>query len=53
LQENFLAADLELEATDLTAIAAMDQGYRFVDGAFFQSPGSPYSVADLWGNRST
>jgi alcohol dehydrogenase (NADP+) len=53
LQENFLAADLELEATDLTAIAAMDQGYRFVDGAFFQSPGSPYSVADLWGNRPT
>jgi alcohol dehydrogenase (NADP+) len=53
LQENFLAAELELEATDLTAIAAMDQGYRFVDGAFFQSPGSPYSVADLWGNRPT
>jgi len=53
LQENFLAADLELEAADLTAIAAMEQGYRFVDGAFFQSPGSPYSVADLWGNRPT
>lgn len=48
LQENFLAADLELEATDLSAIDALDQGYRFVDGAFFQTPGSPYSVAGLW-----
>jgi alcohol dehydrogenase (NADP+) len=53
LRENFLAADLELEAADLTAIAAMEQGYRFVDGAFFQAPGSPYSVADLWGNQPT
>jgi alcohol dehydrogenase (NADP+) len=48
LQENFLAADLELEATDLLAIDALEQGYRYVDGAFFQTPGSPYSVAGLW-----
>lgn len=48
LQENLLAADLELEAKDILAIDALDQGYRFVDGSFFQSPGSPYSVAGLW-----
>ncbi len=48
LQENFLAADLELEATDLLAIDGLEQGYRFVDGSFFQSPGSPYTVAKLW-----
>ncbi len=48
LQENFLAADLELEATDLLAIDGLEQGYRYVDGSFFQSPGSPYTVAGLW-----
>ncbi|GAB6193692.1 aldo/keto reductase [Desulfocastanea catecholica] len=48
LRENFLAADLELEAGDLAAINALESGYRFVDGAFFATPGSPYTVADLW-----
>ena len=48
LQENFLAADRSLEATDLLAIDGLDQGYRFVDGSFFASPGSPYTVAGLW-----
>lgn len=48
LQENFLAADMELESADLQAIDGLDQGYRFVDGAFFQAPGSPYTVAGLW-----
>jgi len=51
LHENFLAADLELEATDLLAINELEQGYRFVDGSFFQTPGSPYSVAGLWENE--
>jgi alcohol dehydrogenase (NADP+) len=48
LRENFLAADLELEAQDVLAIEGLEQGYRFVDGAFFQTPGSPYSVTGLW-----
>ena len=48
LQENLLAADLQLEAADIQAIDALEQGYRFVDGSFFQSPGSPYTVAGLW-----
>lgn len=48
LTENFLAADLELEASDLQAIDELEQGYRFVDGAFFEAPGSPYTVAGLW-----
>ncbi len=49
LQENFQAADLELEESDLLAIRSLERGYRFVDGAFFQTPGSPYSVSELWG----
>ncbi|MCP4341000.1 MAG: aldo/keto reductase [Desulfobulbaceae bacterium] len=48
LQDNFLAADLELAPQDLLAIDGLEQGYRFVDGAFFQTPGSPYSVTGLW-----
>ena len=48
LQENFLAADLELEAQDLLTIDTLEQAYRFVDGSFFQTPGSPYSDAGFW-----
>jgi alcohol dehydrogenase (NADP+) len=48
LQENFLAAHLELEPQDLLAIDTLEQAYRFVDGAFFETPGSPYSVTGLW-----
>ena len=51
LQENFLAADLELDATEMLAIQELEQGYRFVDGGFFQSPGSQYSVTDLWSDQ--
>ncbi len=50
LQENFLAADLVLDSADMQAMQKLEQGYRFVDGAFFEMPGSPYSVADLWSN---
>ncbi len=49
LRENLAAADLSLDAADLQAIQGLERGYRFVDGAFFQSPGSPYTMADLWG----
>jgi len=48
LQENFLAADLELETQDLLTIDTLEQAYRFVDGSFFQTPGSPYSDAGFW-----
>ncbi len=48
LQENFQAVDFTLEATDMQAIERLEQGYRFVDGSFFASPGSPYTVAGLW-----
>jgi len=48
LQENFSAADLELDSSDLQAIEAIDIRYRFVDGTFFKSPGSPYLEVDFW-----
>jgi len=51
LRENFEAADLALDTSDIEAINGLEAGYRFVDGAFFESPGSPYSVAELWGQK--
>lgn len=47
-QENFVAADLSLDTSDIQAINELEMGYRFVDGSFFQSPGSPYSGVDFW-----
>jgi len=49
LRENFQAADLILDPADLAAITALESGYRYVDGTFFTSSGSPYTVTDLWG----
>ncbi len=49
LRENFAAADLSLDPDDIKAINTLEAGFRYVDGSFFASPGSPYSVAGLWG----
>jgi alcohol dehydrogenase (NADP+) len=51
LRENFAAADLSLDPMDIMAINSLEAGYRYVDGSFFASPGSPYTVEDLWGKR--
>jgi alcohol dehydrogenase (NADP+) len=48
LQENLAAADIILSDADKEAIDELDMDYRFVDGGFFQTPGSPYTVEDLW-----
>lgn len=48
LVENLAAASLDLDAADMAAIAALDAGYRLVDGAFWAPPGSPYTVESLW-----
>ncbi len=48
LQENYDALSLELQSKDMTTITTLDRGHRFLDGAFFATPGSPYTVQDLW-----
>jgi alcohol dehydrogenase (NADP+) len=48
LRQNLAATELTLDLEDMTAIAALDRGYRFVDGSFFEGPGSPYTVKELW-----
>ncbi len=50
LLENFQAADLGLDSSEISAIKALEKGYRFVDGSFFLNAGSPYTAADLWGD---
>lgn len=48
LQENIAAVDLSLTEADMQAIAQLESHYRFVDGTFWTTPGSPYTLASLW-----
>lgn len=48
LKENFQATELNLSEGHLEILNKLDTGYRFVDGSFFCSPGSPYSLDQLW-----
>jgi len=48
LRENFAAADVRLEASDMAAIDKLDRAYRYVDGSFWCPPGSPYTLEILW-----
>jgi alcohol dehydrogenase (NADP+) len=48
LQENFEAAEIELNSQELAAIADLEIHYRFVDGSFWTTPGSPYTLSNLW-----
>ena len=48
IRQNLAAADLKLDGQDMDDLAALDLGFRFVEGAFFCGQGSPYSLKDLW-----
>lgn len=48
LRQNLAAADLTLDQQDMEDIATLDQSYRFVDGSFFEGPGSPYTLRNIW-----
>jgi alcohol dehydrogenase (NADP+) len=48
LKENFEATEIELKPEDKQAIAQLEFHYRFVDGSFWEMPGSPYTIASLW-----
>ena len=53
LAANLAAAELVLSATELAQIAALDRGERFIGGGFWELPGGPYSVANLWDEPSS
>lgn len=48
LKQNFEAAEIELNATQMSAIAQLDQHHRFIDGTFWAVEGGPYTLANLW-----
>jgi alcohol dehydrogenase (NADP+) len=48
LRENFAATEVQLTKADLEEIAALDRGFRFIAGAFWAMPGSPWTLETLW-----
>ena len=48
IEENLQALSVELSPAHLDAIAALDKGYRYLDGEFFARNGSPYQAAEIW-----
>lgn len=48
MAQNLAAAEIELPASAMTAIAAIDRHRRYITGKFWEMPGGPYTVADLW-----
>ncbi|MCU5783115.1 aldehyde reductase [Alcanivorax balearicus MACL04] len=48
LRQNLAAADLELDGSDMDRIAALDKHRRYVSGANWAQPGSPYTLENLW-----
>ncbi|WP_133492299.1 aldo/keto reductase [Alcanivorax sp. 24] len=48
LRQNLAAADLELDDRDMDRIAALDKHRRYVSGANWAQPGSPYTLENLW-----
>ncbi|GAB5399603.1 MAG: aldo/keto reductase [Aureisphaera sp.] len=40
---NFNSSELKLDASDLEQISGLDRNYRFINGKFFELPGSGYS----------
>lgn len=48
LYENLAAAEGDLAAEDMEAIAALDLGRRYIDGSIWVKPGGPYTLESLW-----
>lgn len=46
---NFEATKLALSPDDMAKLAPLDRGARYIDGTFWCTPGSPYTVEELWG----
>ena len=51
IAENLAAAEMNLAAEDMQALAALDRHERLVDGSFW-CDGTPYTLANLWDDAS-
>ncbi len=50
LRQNLDAPEIVLSNEEMEKISAMDSGYRYVSGKLWAMAGSPYTLADLWGD---
>lgn len=48
LADNLASADIELSASQMEAMSALDQHYRYIKGDFWCLEGSDYTIANLW-----
>lgn len=48
LKQNLESANIPLDEEDMAAINQLDQGFRFIDGSFWERPNGPYTVDSLW-----
>lgn len=48
IKENLAAAELSLTDDDLSAIADLDRGRRYVGGELWTMEGSPYTLEGIW-----
>ncbi|MEA5463760.1 aldo/keto reductase [Leptothoe sp. PORK10 BA2] len=48
IRQNLASAEVVLTAKDMQTITALDLNRRYVDGAFWQVPGGPYTVENIW-----
>lgn len=48
LRENLAAAQIALSQEDMARIAALDQGYRLINGASWAVAGSPWTLQTIW-----
>lgn len=52
LRQNLAAAELSLTGEDMQQLLGLERGYRFIAGSIWAMDGSPYTLADLWGETS-
>lgn len=48
IKQNFEANSIELKSDEIEKINNIKTNYRYVKGDFFTTPGSPYSLEDIW-----
>ncbi|MCU4165489.1 aldo/keto reductase [Carboxylicivirga caseinilyticus] len=48
LKQNLESVNIELSDEDMALIKGINKNRRFIDGSFWEVPGGPYTVQNLW-----
>lgn len=48
IRENLAACEITLTEAEMTDLAAIDRGHRYIDGSFWCPEGSPWTLETLW-----